>query len=132
MRYSTGFGIFKKALNLAISLNCDDELLVTDLLVVQKRGTSFKWLKSSTESNNNTVRKYKKQALTSLDENLQFKSSKFIEIHNNSVAVDKENETLIDTQLQDEDSANKYKCRVYGSFRYNACNKRKCSQQNSL
>jgi hypothetical protein len=27
MRYSTGFGILKKVLNLAISLNCDDELL---------------------------------------------------------------------------------------------------------
>ncbi|CAG8830461.1 25184_t:CDS:1, partial [Gigaspora margarita] len=26
-RYSTGFGVLKKALNLAISLNCDDELL---------------------------------------------------------------------------------------------------------
>jgi rubrerythrin len=163
MRYSTGFGILKKALNLAISLNCDDELLgilhrfiddkqrlittstnnenpnseifsiqVTDPLVVRKRGAPSKRLKSSTESNNNTVRKYKKQALAPLDENLRSKSSRFIETRNNSVAVDKENETLIDTHLQDEGSANKYKCRVCGGFGHNARNKRKCPQQNSL
>ncbi|EXX52202.1 hypothetical protein RirG_255050 [Rhizophagus irregularis DAOM 197198w] len=136
MRYSTGFGIFKKALNLAIFLNCDDELLgilyqfiddkqrliftstnnknpnseifsITDPLVVRKRGAPFKWLKSSTKSNNNT-------------------SSRFIETHNNSIAIDKENETLIDTQLQDEGLANKYKYRVCGSFEHNARNKRKC------
>ncbi|PKK62700.1 hypothetical protein RhiirC2_789970 [Rhizophagus irregularis] len=147
MRYSTGFGIFKKALNLAIFLNCDDELLgilyqfIDDKQRLIFTSTNNKnpnseifsiQLKLSTESNNNTVRKYKKQALVPLNENLQFKSFKFIETHNNSIAINKENKTLIDIQLQDESSANKYKYRVCGSFGYNAHNKRKCPQQNSL
>ena len=102
MRYSTGFSMIKKALSLAISLNCDDELMgilhqfiedkqklntncssnctkneetiqVTDPFVIQKRGASSKRLKSSAECVNNTANKCKKRVLAPLDGNLQLK-----------------------------------------------------------
>ncbi|POG61977.1 uncharacterized protein OCT59_009530 [Rhizophagus irregularis] len=126
MRYSTGFGIFKKALNLAIFLNCDDELLgILYQFIDDKQRLIF----TSTNNKNPNSEIFSitdPLVVRKRDENLRSKSSRFIETHNNSIAIDKENETLIDTQLQDEGLANKYKYRVCGSFEHNARNKRKC------
>ena len=63
---------------------------------------------------------------------MQAKKSRF----KNSVIVNQtENVTLTDTnqnQLQEENSANKYKCGVCGGSGHNARNKKKCPQQASL
>ncbi|CAB4383358.1 unnamed protein product [Rhizophagus irregularis] len=122
MRYSTGFGIFKKALNLAIFLNCDDELLgILYQFIDDKQRLIF----TSTNNKNPNSEIFSIQVTDLLVVRKR-------ETHNNSIAINKENKTLIDIQLQDESSANKYKYRVCGSFGYNAHNKRKCPQQNSL
>ncbi|RIB12639.1 hypothetical protein C2G38_2200095 [Gigaspora rosea] len=89
-KYSTGFGVLKKALNLAISLNYDNELLSILHRFIgdkQKLSTNYSTIdndnnKDHTNTNQNSDNSddpIQRQALAPLDENIQFNKNIFKE-----------------------------------------------------
>ncbi|CAG8827457.1 17550_t:CDS:2, partial [Racocetra persica] len=114
MRYSTRFGVLKKALNLSISLNCNDELLNILYHFIgdrQKLSTNYSIInnnnnKDHTNTNQNSDNSYVsiqvtdslRQALAPLDENIQSNKSIFKESNDVYNEVNQDNEFSADNQ----------------------------------
>ncbi|CAG8478802.1 3975_t:CDS:2 [Scutellospora calospora] len=132
MRYSTKFGVLKKALNLAISLECDDKLLdILHQFIGDKQKLSTNYLISNNNKKNDATENQKFDNLYISIQVADPLVSIFKESNNTYTEIDQDTKFLTNNQVQ-EGVVNKYKCRICSSLEHNAQNKKKCLQQNSV